>query len=198
MANLFDSVRHISAIDAAERAGIPMVRRGGSYWACCPLHGEKTPSMKFYKGDRGWACFGCGKGGDAVKLYEEMYRVEPVEAARMLAAAFGIVVDDSLPPGPLPKPKRGDRLRDRAAELLFNRVWGEVCDQKWGAWAVLKRLHAEGAADWDNPIFMAALMAYSCAEERLAAMDVWDIDDKRALLAEGGGPSDGGGGERST
>ena len=83
MSVLFDAVRHITAIDAAERAGIPMVRRGSSYWACCPLHGEKTPSLKFYEGDRGWTCFGCHKGGDAIKLYEELYRVEPVEAARI-------------------------------------------------------------------------------------------------------------------
>lgn len=192
MSTLFESVRHITAIEAAERAGIPLMRRGSSYWACCPLHGEKTPSMKFYEGDRGWSCFGCHKGGDAVTLYAELYRVEPVEAARMLAAAFGIAVDESKPAGPLPKPKPGKRQKDRAAEVLFNRVWGELCDKKWKAWAVLKKLRAEGTADWDNPMFVAALTMYSLAEERLAAMDVWDIDDKRAFLEEGGVPSDGG------
>ncbi len=192
MSALFDAVRHITAIDAAERAGIPLMRHGNCYWACCPLHGEKTPSMKFYEGDRGWNCFGCHKGGDAIKLYEELYHVEPVEAARMLAAAFGIAVDESRLAGPLLKLKPGDRQRDRAAELLYNRVWGEACDQRWGARAVLNMLHAGGTADWDNPIFVAALTAYSHAEERLAAMDVWDIHDKRALLAEGGVSGDGG------
>ncbi len=190
MSALFDSVRHITAIEAAERAGIPMVRRGSSYWACCPIHSEKTPSMKFYEGDRGWTCFGCHKGGDAVKLYEELYRVEPVEAARMLAAAFGIAVDESRPAGPLPKPKPGERQKDRAAEVLYNQLWDKQCDRKWKAQAILGRLHAEGKADWDNPAFVKALMVRSLADERLDELSSWDINDKRALLAEGGAPSD--------
>lgn len=186
MSALFDSVRHIAAVEAAERAGIPLVRRGGSYWACCPFHGEKTPSLKFYEGDRGWNCFGCHRGGDAVRLYKHLYRVEAVEAARILAAAFGIAVDESLPAGPPPKPKPGNRQKDRAAELLFNQTWGEMCDRKWKAQAALDKLHAAGAANWDEPTFVAALRVRSRADERLDAMACWDIKDKRAFLAERG------------
>ena len=189
MSALFDAVRHISAADAAERAGIPLVRRGGSMWACCPLHGEKTPSMKFYEGDRGWVCFACHKGGDAVKLYEELYHVEPVEAARMLAAAFGITVDESAP-GPPTKPNPGKRHAERAAEILFSQRWDAACDEKWRAHAALEKLHTEGAADWDNPIFIAALRVRALAEERLDALVGYDLNDKLALLAEGGAPGD--------
>lgn len=192
MSALFDSVRHISAIDAAERAGIHLVRRGGSYWACCPLHGEKTPSLKFYEGDRGWHCFGCHKGGDAVKLFEELYRVEPVEAARMLAAAFGISVDEAPRAGPPPKPEPSKHHKDRAAEINFNRIWDAACERKWKAQAALDRMHAKGTADWDNPLFVAALKVRSSADERLDALASYDNDDKKALLAEGGVPSDGG------
>ena len=84
MSALFDAVRDISSVDAAERAGIALERRGGNYWCRCPAHSEKTASLKFYGDTGGWYCFGCGKGGDAVRLYEEMYHVEAVEAARML------------------------------------------------------------------------------------------------------------------
>lgn len=38
-------------------------RRG---YICCPFHGEKTPSLRIYPGNRGWYCFGCGRGGNAV------------------------------------------------------------------------------------------------------------------------------------
>ena len=188
MSVLFDSVRHISAVDAAERAGIPLVRRGGSMWCCCPLHGEKMPSMKFYDGDRGWACFGCGKGGDAVTLYVELYRVEPVEAARMLAAAFGIAVDESSPAVPLPEPKASKRHAERAAEILYRQLWDTACEEKWKAQAALDRLHAKGTADWDNPFFVAALMVRSLAEERLAALDGYGLKEKLELLDEGGAP----------
>jgi DNA primase len=187
---LFDSVKHISAVDAAERAGIPLVRRGGGYWACCPFHGEKTPSLKFYEGDRGWNCFGCHRGGDAIRLYKDLYRVEAAEAARMLAAAFGIAVDESAPAWPLPKPKPGNRQKERAAEILYNRLWGEACDQKWKAQAALDRLHAEGKADRENQVFVAALRVRSRAEDQLSMLAGYDLNDKLALLAEGGAPGD--------
>jgi DNA primase len=190
MSALFDAVRHITAIDAAERAGIPLVRRGGSYWACCPLHGEKTPSMKFYEGDRGWACFGCHRGGDAIKLYEELYRVEPVEAARMLAAAFGVTVDETQPAGLPPEPKAGKRHAERAAEALYAQLWDAAVAEKWSAQAVLDGLHIEGMADWENPVFVAALKVRSLAEERLAALDSYGLDEKLEQLDEGGAPGE--------
>lgn len=175
---VFDSVRHIMAIDAAERAGIPLVRKGGSMWACCPLHGEKTPSMKFYEGDRGWVCFGCHKGGDAVKLYEELYHVEPVEAARMLAAAFGIPVDEAPRAGPPAKPNPTETNLQRAAEKHYNARWSALCDEVHQARAVLERLHALGQADWDNPVFVSALRLCSTADERLDAIKGYGIIEK--------------------
>lgn len=33
---------------------------------CCPIHGEKTPSLQLYEDTESWYCFGeCGEGGDA-------------------------------------------------------------------------------------------------------------------------------------
>jgi hypothetical protein len=188
MPSLFDTGRGIPSADAAERAGIPLVRRGGGLWACCPLHGEKTPSMKFYEGDRGWACFGCHRGGDAVRLYAELYRVEPVEAARMLAAAFGIAVDEAPRAGPPPAPVAGRRHAERAAEINFDRLWSAACDEKWKAEAALDGLRAAGAADWDNPVFVAALKVRSLAEERLDALACYGLAEKLELLDEGGAP----------
>ena len=147
--------------------------------------------MKFYGDNGGFYCFGCHKGGDAVKLYEELYHVEPVEAARMLATAFGIAVDESRPTGPLPKPKPGKRQKDVAAEVLYGKLWSDWCDRKWKAQAILNRLHADGTADWDSPAFVAALKVRSQADERLDALACWNIKDKLRLLTEGGAPGDG-------
>ena len=53
----FDAVRHISALEAAERAGLALKPRGGKAWACCPFHGERTPSLRLYEeAERGWYC----------------------------------------------------------------------------------------------------------------------------------------------
>ena len=159
--SLFDSVRHISARDAADRVGLPVVLRGGKAWMACPLHGEKTPSLRlFEEAERGWYCFGCHAGGDAVALYAGLYRLEPLEAAKALAAAFGI--DQTGPP---PKP----------APTVFN-----LCRalEKWRADRLVKFRQARALADgvckcrvaiggpeaWDDPAFIRALMARAQAD----------------------------------
>ena len=36
----------------------------GDYWACCPFHGEKTPSFHAENRKGRYHCFGCGASGD--------------------------------------------------------------------------------------------------------------------------------------
>lgn len=49
-----------------EHAGVHVERSG---FACCPIHGEKTASLKVYSDPkRGWYCFGCGRGGTVIDL----------------------------------------------------------------------------------------------------------------------------------
>jgi hypothetical protein len=43
----------------------------------CPFHEDDTPSMKLYPDDRGWHCFGCGKGGSIVDFGAERYGITP-------------------------------------------------------------------------------------------------------------------------
>ena len=60
MVNAFDEVKAAVPVrDAAELYGYHPNRAG---FICCPLHGEKTPSMKLYPGEGGFHCFGCGAG----------------------------------------------------------------------------------------------------------------------------------------
>ncbi|MGH7041090.1 MAG: CHC2 zinc finger domain-containing protein, partial [Acetobacteraceae bacterium] len=43
------------------------LERAGRQWkACCPLHGEKTPSLYIYEDH--YHCFGCGAHGDAISF----------------------------------------------------------------------------------------------------------------------------------
>ena len=78
----------------AERlVGKPLRRAGQVYTACCPLpdHDDKSPSFYVYAdNDRGWTCFGCGRGGDVVHLYALAYSHDHMgEAAGYLLLEFG-------------------------------------------------------------------------------------------------------------
>jgi DNA primase len=42
-------------------------------------------------------CFGCGAGGDSVRFVAELLRLTPLEAARTIAADFGLVVGNDQP-----------------------------------------------------------------------------------------------------
>jgi len=73
---------------------VSLQRAGSSYRALCPFHSEKTPSF-FVSPSRGiFKCFGCGKGGDAIKFVADYENVSYVEAAKKLAKRFGIDVPE--------------------------------------------------------------------------------------------------------
>src|SRR5262245_30456561 len=48
--------------------GVELRKKGRSWQGRCPFHADgKTPSLSVAQ-DRGlWKCFGCGKGGDAIR-----------------------------------------------------------------------------------------------------------------------------------
>ena len=44
-------------------------KEGDEYIACCPFHGERTPSFKVYADESGqewFKCFGCAEHGDTI------------------------------------------------------------------------------------------------------------------------------------
>jgi len=64
----------------------------GDYWACCPFHGEKTPS--FHADDRRgrYHCFGCGVSGDHFRFLTEHGGLSFPEAVTKLALEAGIAL----------------------------------------------------------------------------------------------------------
>ena len=69
----------------------PPIHRGDMI--CCPFHDDKTPSMKLY--DDHFYCFGCQKSGDVINLAAQLLGLTNHEAAKRLAADFGIT--DEVP-----------------------------------------------------------------------------------------------------
>ncbi len=87
-----DAVREaIDLIDlVSEHARVE--RRGQRFVALCPFHKEKTPSLSLDPERKLYYCFGCGAGGDALKLHMELTGDDFATAIESLAERYGVVL----------------------------------------------------------------------------------------------------------
>ncbi|MEQ8658557.1 MAG: DNA primase [Hyphomicrobiales bacterium] len=78
----------------------------GDHWACCPFHGEKTPS--FHVDDRKgrYHCFGCQESGDHFRFLMELDGLSFPEAVELLAGEAGLSM-------PAPDPQAAQRQKER-------------------------------------------------------------------------------------
>jgi DNA primase len=71
---------------------IQLKKAGREYKACCPFHGEKTPSFTVSPDKGFYHCFGCGAHGTVIGFLMEHDRLEFVEAVEELASIQGVEV----------------------------------------------------------------------------------------------------------
>jgi len=85
-------------IDIVDLIGryVGLKRAGKNYSACCPFHQERTPSFFVNPERRSYKCFGCGVWGDGLDFVMRMDGLGFLEAARHLAAMFGVTLPDGL------------------------------------------------------------------------------------------------------
>ena len=122
--NLFDTVKAaVTPRMAAERYGLP-VRQGNM--TCCSFHDDRTPSMKL--NEDYFYCFGCGASGDVIDLAAKLFGLSGYEAAKKLAADFGIT---GQKPSILARLQRGKSQAE--AERRCFRVLGDYLQilQDW-------------------------------------------------------------------
>lgn len=89
---------------------VPLQKKGGRYFGCCPFHNEKTPSFCV---NNGWYhCFGCGATGDVVKFVMEMESVSFYDAVKLLADKVGMQLPEvKLDPEYAKKKEHSDILK---------------------------------------------------------------------------------------
>ncbi len=106
-----DAVRE--AIDIVEIASeyTKVERRGQRFVALCPFHKEKTPSLSLDPELKLYHCFGCGAGGDALRLHMELTGDPFATAIEHLADRYGIPVQRPGGPGADGRPDRSERIQ---------------------------------------------------------------------------------------
>ncbi len=86
-----DLLNRLDIVDVVERY-VPLKKAGANYMACCPFHGEKTPSFSVSPTKQFYHCFGCGAHGTAISFVMEYQGLGFVEAVEDLARSAGMTV----------------------------------------------------------------------------------------------------------
>jgi DNA primase len=68
-------------------------KSGQNFFGLCPFHSEKTPSFSVNPAKQIFHCFGCSAGGNAISYVMKYHGLSFVEAAKMLARKYNIVVE---------------------------------------------------------------------------------------------------------
>lgn len=140
----------VDIVEVAKYFGIDINR---SNKAKCCFHNEKTPSMSFHKEKQIFKCFGCGIGGDVIKLVSEILHINTYESAKKINDIFNLGVDF--------KKQKTSKIEEKKYKNEVNlinkfREWGnkifqDICDyfqllRKW-----------EDIKDFENDLFVEAL-----------------------------------------
>ena len=91
---LFRKVKEaVSMQDVAEYYGLHVNRKG---WCMCPFHQDRNPSLKIDPNGKGFSCFACGTGGDPITFAARFRNIRNEEAAKELAAAFQVPLQEPV------------------------------------------------------------------------------------------------------
>ncbi len=84
---------------------IDLQKKGRNYWAVCPFHDDKDPSLSISEDKQIYKCFVCGNGGNAFTFIQDFENISFMEAVKKVAEKAGIDVKIS-------KPYTGEKQQD--------------------------------------------------------------------------------------
>ena len=172
------------AIDIVEIAGemTRLVRKGSKYEGLCPFHKEKTPSFSI-DSDKGlFYCFGCGAGGDAIKLFQQYHGDDFVGTIESLAQRYGIpLAEGTMDPSDVQEQR--DRVTALEAAAQFFRHQLERSDfarsyleKRQISTSLIERFGLGYAPEgWDN---LRQALSPRFSNELLTATGLLGISDK--------------------
>lgn len=122
-----DKIMEAARIEEVVGDFVNLKKRGTSLIGNCPFHNEKTPSFHVSVAKGIFKCFGCGKGGDAIKFVMELEKYTYPEALKYVAAKYNIEVEEKLEtPGEIAAQNARESLyivSEFAADYFTNELW---------------------------------------------------------------------------
>ena len=83
---------HLDVVDIVSQF-IELKKSGANFKACCPFHGEDTPSFVVSPAKQIYHCFGCGVGGDSIKFVMEYEKLSYPESLEKLASMVNVPLE---------------------------------------------------------------------------------------------------------
>ena len=102
----------IARADIVEVIGlrVPLKKAGREYKACCPFHGEKTPSFWVSPDKQFYHCFGCGAHGTVLRFLMEHDRMAFPEAVEELDGRTRVIRIGKVAAGEMTIDPRGPTM----------------------------------------------------------------------------------------
>lgn len=86
-----DILQRVDIVEVID-SRVPLKKAGREYKACCPFHGEKTPSFTVSPQKQFYHCFGCGAHGSAIGFLMDHGNLSFVESVEEIASQLSIEV----------------------------------------------------------------------------------------------------------
>ncbi len=83
---------HLDVVDIISQF-LELKKSGANFKACCPFHGEDTPSFVVSPAKQIYHCFGCGVGGDSIKFMMEYEKLTYPESLEKLASMVNVSLE---------------------------------------------------------------------------------------------------------
>ena len=180
--DLFTQIKMaVSVKEAAEYYGLE-VNRGSM--VCCPFHADRTPSMKL--NEDYFYCFGCGASGDVIDLAARLFGLSGYDAAKKLAADFGIVEQKPSVLRKLKRSKSQAELESRSFRVLGDYLqilqdWKTHCAPQSPEDAIDPR-YAEACHMLERIENMLDILAFGTPQERGEVVADLQKDDRLARM----------------
>jgi DNA primase len=122
-----DAVKAAADIVEVISGRTQLKRSGARFTGLCPFHDERTPSFSVSPEKGTYYCFGCQRGGDAIRFVEETEGVDFVGAIEWLAQRFNVPLEyEEASPQVEASRRRRERLfavLDAAASFYERVLW---------------------------------------------------------------------------
>lgn len=153
--------------------------RGG--FIRCPFHRERTGSLKLYPGDKGWHCFGCGKGGSVIDFVMELYGIGFTQAVVRLDTDFGLgLAGERADPAACAKVLERRRRAEERAERMRREYQALAREHRY--WHEAEVLCAPSREAWEaggvHPLYLEAVKRLPGLEHQCEVLSQSLMEDR--------------------